>query len=100
MSVQLHRLARDEFCKVQRAYARVSIGVLRRFVTELSAALFRISANPATGSPIFGPYPWVRVKGFRYLLFYRQLIATHVMVYAVAHSSRRQGYWLRRVNHP
>jgi toxin ParE1/3/4 len=100
MSVQFHRLAEDEFFKVQRDYARVSIGVLRRFVTEVNAAVVRIDANPATGSPIFGQYRWVRVKGFKYLLFYRQLNPNLVMVYAVAHSSRRPGYWLRRVNRP
>lgn len=38
----------------------------------------------------------MRVRRFSYILYYEILDPTQVVVYAVAHSSRRPGYWLRR----
>jgi len=38
----------------------------------------------------------MRVRRFSYVLYYEVLDPTQVLIYAVAHTSRRPGYWLRR----
>lgn len=100
MPVIFHRLATREFVAARRWYARRSPAAEARFVAAVAAAVRVIDANPAIGSPSVGPYRWVRLRRFPYLFHYEQTAPTVVKVYAVAHASRRPGYWLRRVNRP
>jgi len=47
--------------------------------------------------PIFeGPVRFIRLRRFPYLLYYERVEAAVVQVLAVAHGSRRPGYWRRR----
>ena len=101
MPVVLHRLANGELHKTYRELTRRRNRALAdRFAAEVRTASARIEANPAIGAPIFGPFRWIRVGRFRYLIFYRPTSATVIDVFAIAHSNRRPGYWLRRVNRP
>lgn len=100
MAVIFHRLAAREFVAARRWYARRSAAATRRFLTALATVVQAIDINPTAGSPLLGPYRWMRVPRYPYLLYYEQTGATTVKVYAVAHASRRPGYWLRRVNQP
>jgi plasmid stabilization system protein ParE len=100
MTVIFHRLAEAEYDRVVRKYARQSIAAAQRFGAAVNRVVARIDANPAVGAPAFGAYRWMTVGRFRYLLYYRELSAGRILVYAVAHASRRPGYWLRRVNQP
>jgi toxin ParE1/3/4 len=100
MRVIFHRLAEGEYQDVCRTLRRQRASAVPRFVAAVDGAVARITANPSIGSPIFGPFRWVRVGQFRYVLYYRQLAPDLALIYAVAHTSRRPGYWLRRVNRP
>ena len=100
MRIIFHRLADAEHLRVCRMLRRESLAKRNRFVQSVDDAIQRIVANPAIGSPVFGVYRWVRVGRFKYLLYYRQLAADLILIYAVAHTSRQPGYWRRRVNRP
>jgi plasmid stabilization system protein ParE len=95
-----HRLADAEYQRTCRALGRQGLARRNRFIQAVDDAVGRIVANPAVGSPVFGAYRWVRAGRFQYLLFYRQLAADLIVIYAVAHARRRPGYWLRRANRP
>lgn len=102
MSVQVsfHRLAAAEYVAARRWYARRSQTAEVRFRNAVQRAIEQIENNPGVGSPSVGACRWVRVHKFPYLLHYEQTSATAAEVYAVAHTSRRPGYWRRRVNRP
>jgi plasmid stabilization system protein ParE len=100
MPVIFHRLALTEYRRAIAAYRRQDVDVARRFVSVVEDAADRIDQNPPIGSPCFGPYRWVRVRRFPYLLYYRELTPTLTLTYAVAHARRRPGYWLRRTRRP
>jgi plasmid stabilization system protein ParE len=100
MPVTFHRLAAEEFVTVRRWYARRSPATEARFVAAVELAVQSIEANPAAGTSYRGPYRWVRVRRFPYLIYYEAPDPTMVLVYAVAHARRRPGYWRRRVNRP
>ncbi len=98
--VIFHRLADDDYRRARAALRRRSPLLRAQFVQAVRDAADWIAANPSAGSPIFVDYRWVKTKRFKYLLHYRQLAPDLVLVYAVAHASRRPGYWLRRTRVP
>ena len=100
MPVLYHRLALVEYRRAIARYHRQDVDVARRFITAVNEAADRIELNPSIGSPCFGPYRWLRVRRFPYLLYYRELTPTLAIIYAVAHTRRRPGYWLRRTRRP
>jgi plasmid stabilization system protein ParE len=100
MAVIFHRLAIAEFVAARRWYAQRSSPAADRFVAAVDATVHVIDATPDLGALFLGRYRWVRTRRFPYLLYYAPTDATTVAVYAVAHASRRLGYWLRRVNRP
>jgi plasmid stabilization system protein ParE len=100
MQVIFHRLALSEYRRAISRYRVQDIDVARRFVTAVEDGVARIGQNPGVGSPCFGQYRWVRVKKFKYVLYYRQLSDSLVLLYAVAHAHRRPGYWLGRTRQP
>jgi plasmid stabilization system protein ParE len=100
MPVGFHRLATREFVAARRWYGVRSPAAEARFVAEMADAVARIDAMPAAGCPSSGPYRWVKLKKFPYLLHYEEVGPGRVTVYAVAHGSRRPGYWRRRRRRP
>ena len=100
MPVIFHRLALREYRGAIANYRRQDVDVARRFVSAVDDGAARIDRAPSIGSPCFGPYRWLRVRRFPYLLYYRELTPTLTLIYAVAHTRRRPGYWLRRTRRP
>ena len=100
MRVIFHRLADEDYRRARAAMRRRSPLLQARLMQAVSDATARIAANHGVGAPAFVDYRWVKVGRFRYLLYYRQLAPDLLQVYAVAHSSRRPGYWLRRTRVP
>ena len=84
----------------RRWYARRSARAEAGFVAAVAAAVRRIDANPAGGAPSVGTCRWVRAGKYPYLLHYEPTGPGVCEVYAVAHTSRRPGYWLRRISRP
>lgn len=94
--VEFHRLAKQEANKARSRYRPIRPELAVSFQQEVDAAAIRIAGNPS-GWPVYkGPFHWVKTHRFPYILFYPIVEEMHVLVMAVAHTSRRAGYWNRR----
>ena len=98
--VIFHRLASQEYRLALRRYGRRSPGAAQRFYTAVDTVVQRIAATPDQGAPFGSRFRWLRLRRFPFLLYYEVLDPSRVKVYAVAHASRRPGYWLRRRTRP
>jgi len=96
MRVIFHRLAIREFLKGRRWYAQRSPQTAARFRDAVDVAANRIERDPDGNLRLDNVYRYVRVKRFPYLLVYRRLVSTDILVTAVHHTARRSGYWKRR----
>jgi plasmid stabilization system protein ParE len=95
--ISFHRLAVHEFLSARRWYARRSASAEAGFVAAVETALASIRANPAIGSPTHAGCRWVKVRRYSYVIYYRLMELAELRVFAVSHSSRRPGYWRRRL---
>ena len=95
MIVRFHPAAQEELVESAQYYEAVRPGVGVRFRDAVRTALDHIIAHPEIGAPRLRARR-VKVKGFPYDLVYR-VIALDIEVLALAHRSRRPGYWRRRV---
>jgi plasmid stabilization system protein ParE len=98
--VRFHRLAAAEYRSASDRYRKSSAAAVRRFRMEVKRVVQRLAAGPNQGAVFRGPYRWMRLRRFPYLLYYRLITPNMVLVYAVAHSRRRAGYWLHRATRP
>lgn len=97
--VDFHRLAIAEARSAWRWYVRRSPSSAVRFQAEVDRAVAEIGAAPARWPRHIYGTRCFRLHRFRYLVIYVELSAL-VQVVAVAHGSRRPGYWRRRLNTP
>ena len=67
-----------------------------QFRIAVDRAVNRVAAEADALPILSGPYRWVRVRRFPYLLIFRRQSADVLMIVAVAHTSRRPGYWRHR----
>ncbi len=88
--VIFHRLAARDW------YAAQSPDVAARFVEAVDRAVARVQATPEILPVLTGSYRWVRVGKFPYLLIVCPQDARTIQGGAVAHTSRRPGYWRGR----
>jgi len=96
VTVRFLRLAQHEFDKVRRRYARQYSSRAQRFVDAVDHAVQQIANAPDLWPVYQGPFRWIRAGRFPYILYYRLLDPNTAQIYAVAHISRRPGYWMRR----
>jgi plasmid stabilization system protein ParE len=96
VKVEFHRLADKEYEEAFNYYAERSPETAQRFKNAVDAAVRRIADGPELLPLMSGPNRWVRVQRFRYILVFRPREPTEIVVVAVAHTSRRPGYWRRR----
>jgi plasmid stabilization system protein ParE len=95
--VEFHRLALEDYDDACKSYAKQSIELKHRFKAAVDTAVERISKAPETLPPYqSGEYRWVRVGRFRHILVFRPQTPDKIVIVAVAHTSRRPGYWRRR----
>lgn len=95
-AVTFHRLAAEEFRQARSLYARQSRRTALRFIQAMDAALQQIADGPERWPLYDDRHRWVKIKKFPYLLIYRPMGEDRLTVVAVAHTSRRPGYWRRR----
>ncbi|MCL4678152.1 MAG: type II toxin-antitoxin system RelE/ParE family toxin [Alphaproteobacteria bacterium] len=95
--VVFHRLAAREYRESREWYAARSPSVAERFRISVDGAVARVAEEGERLPVLSGPYRWVRVRRFPYLLVFRRRTSNQIMIVAVAHTSRRPGYWRRRV---
>jgi hypothetical protein len=97
--VVYHRLAAKELVESAASYeaARPLLG--DRFLDEVEIALLLAQRHSTLGLPGTAGTRSRRVRGFPYRLVYLKQ-PDRLWIVAVAHQSRRPGYWLRRVVTP
>src|SRR5438067_2270281 len=89
-------LAAREARAARRWYAQRSPATAHRFVAELRRAFGEIGRAPDQWSPhLFGTRAF-RMHRFPYLVIYRRH-SSWVEIVSVAHTSRKPGYWRRRL---
>jgi toxin ParE1/3/4 len=95
--VTLHDEAGHDYDAAFEWYLERSPQAAVRFDGAVESALAEIAR---------APHRWVRgshgtrrylLRGFPYLLIYREVSAEVIQILAVAHTSRRPGYWKERV---
>ena len=96
MEVVFHRLAAREYRSARDWYAERSPDVAEQFRIAVDRAVERIAAEPNALPRLGVNYRRVSVSRFPYVLVFRELTPKTVKVVAVAHTSRRPGYWRRR----
>lgn len=96
IEVAFHPEARVEYLEALQRCLDLSERVGRSFQHEVDRSVELIESGPEQW-PIFeDPVRFIRLRRFPYLLFYERVNAPAVQVLAVAHGSRRPGYWRRR----
>jgi toxin ParE1/3/4 len=94
--VFFHRLAAREYRDSRDWYAARSASVAERFRIAVDRAVVRVTGEAEALPVLSGEYRWVRVRGVPYLLIFRRRSPDVIMIVALAHTSRRPGYWRRR----
>ena len=74
--------------------------VPHEIVASILAVLTRLSNYPQQGNPTGLGCRWMKTAKFRYVVYYREMSSFTIQIFAVAHGSRRPGYWLRRTRRP
>jgi plasmid stabilization system protein ParE len=96
-AVDIHPLALNELRAADRWYSQRSLFASQRFRLAVNRLVQRIAQAAQQGTPFRQRYYWRRLYRFPYLFYYEIRDPKPVLIYAVAHSRRRPGYWLRRV---
>lgn len=94
--VEFHRLAQKDYEDGFDWYAARSAATAQRFKKAVDVAYRRIVDGPLSLPVLSGNYRWARVTRFPYMLVFRLRELDDVVVVAVAHTSRRPGYWRHR----
>ena len=93
LEVELLPQARDDFEESYAWYFRQSEPAAERFATAIENAIEKICRNPAIGIRLDDDHRFYRIKrSFPFYLVYR-IEPAKLVVVAVAHNSRRPGYW-------
>lgn len=96
MEIRFERRASKDYLESARWYRRKSTRAALRFVTAVDAALQRAAAEPYRWPKVDDKFRWITVERFPYVLYYQIVTEETVVVLAIAHTSRRPGYWKRR----
>lgn len=95
--MQFHEKAAVEYDASFECYLDRSPDAARDFNTEVERALAQIGKAPLRWPS--GPFNTRRylLRRFPFLLIYREQLADVIQIVAVAHTSRRPGYWKLRL---
>jgi len=77
-------------------YLPRSFDVAGRFSRALSGLLLEIESDPARFARIHLDFQYGRVVGFPYICVFRKK-PDHIQILAIAHTSRKERYWIDRV---
>ena len=94
--VEFHPEAFAELEAAADYYERQVPGLARDLRKEIENAVKRIQSTPSRWSPYRKETRRILVRRFPYLVIYREL-ADKIVIVAVAHGSRRPGYWHDRI---
>lgn len=91
-----HPLAARELISSAEFYEQQRAGLGERFLLHAEDALARVKERPESGRPDLGETLSRRVERFPFRIYYCNQ-PDRVWIVAVAHMSRKPGYWARRV---
>lgn len=94
-AVEFHRAALAEARAAREWYAERSDEAATAFMAEFDRAVEQAATHPHRWARYIHKTQIILFRRFSYLLVYR-VIDQKVFVVAVAHSSRRPGYWASR----
>lgn len=95
-SVEFHREAQYEFISAAQYFESQSESLGLDFIAAVERTYQRILEFPNSGRPFGGRLRRLLVPRFPYGLLYR-VEEKRIFIVAVAHLSRRPGYWRSRV---
>ena len=94
--VSFNHLAIKDYREAREWYAARSDLAATRFIDSVDAAVQRIIEAADSLPVVAGKYRRVRLEKFPYVLIFYARTQNEMRVVAVAHTSRRPGYWRRR----
>jgi plasmid stabilization system protein ParE len=94
--VTFHPAAAREYQQARRWYAVRSLTAASGFVAAVREAVERIADRPAEWGGWRPPFRFLRAGRFPFVLYYCPAGPARVLVVAVTHERRREGYWQRR----
>jgi len=94
--LDFHPMAIAEARAARRRYARRSGALAIRFLAELDRAVAEIARAPDQWPPHLHGTRVFRLRRFPFLVIY-DVRSGSARVVALAHTSRRPGYWRRRL---
>jgi plasmid stabilization system protein ParE len=97
ISVRYLPAAEDELLFETTYLDERASGLGRRFLCEIQKAENRIAIFSHSSEELLPGIRKCLLRRFRYALIY-VVKADHILIIAVAHSSRRPGYWLPRID--
>jgi plasmid stabilization system protein ParE len=95
VSYRFHSEADEEYIATALWYLAISVRVTIRFVQTIDNAILKIRTMPQAYPRYDRRHRAFVVKRFPYYIVYREE-ADGVIIVAVAHNSRRPGYWKGR----
>lgn len=96
MNIDFHAEALEELRQATVYYETQLPGLGLDLYVEVSAALDRIREHPHIGSLIKSRFRRVVLNRFPFSIVYRLSGSSSAVILAVAHHSRRPGYWRAR----
>ena len=93
VSVQLQ--AEEDLNAAAEFYESREPGLGETFLDEVSLCFDRIQQYPLLGTPLFDEFRRLPAQRFPYSVIYR-IDNESIFILAIAHSSRRPGYWRHR----
>ncbi len=94
--VLLTKGAEEDYAESLRWYADRSKRAAEGFEAEFAKALEAIAANPDRYPLCDNRHRFYLLKGYPFQIIYRKPSKEQLLIVAVAHSSRRPGYWSDR----
>jgi plasmid stabilization system protein ParE len=95
VTVRFHREARAELREARRWYAARSPIRARQFAEEVDRVISVIAEHPELPAPYLSGTRRMLLRRYPFAVIYR-IVGRSVVIMAVAHGSRREGYWLDR----
>jgi plasmid stabilization system protein ParE len=90
-----HQIARNELERATARYEGERPGLGREFRIEVESALTRIAGNPEAYAVERRDCRACPLHRFAYVIYY-SVEPDYIWIGAIAHASRRPGYWARR----
>ena len=94
--LRLHPEARQEYLTALAWYRDHSLVAAEEYATAVREAMAKIRESPERWPFYADNFRKYTLRRFPFSVIYEELL-TEVVIYAIAHGSRRPGYWVSRI---